>query len=271
MQSSGQHLNIRVDNLNICYEDHGQGDVPVIFIHGFPFDKTSWHPQLDYLKDFYRVIAYDIRGFCKSTSEDMKASMDLFAQDLISLMDVLNIRQSIICGLSMGGYIALNAVRHYPERFRALVLCDTQSIADSAEGKEKRYKTIEEVEKNGLDDFAATFIQKIFSPDTLENNEEAVEGIRKTILSTPVATIARTLSALAQRLETTSILQEIKIPTLILCGEQDSVTPPAQSENMHRHIIGSEYQAIRNAGHLSNLEQPEEFNRLLKNFLDRVV
>jgi 3-oxoadipate enol-lactonase len=271
MQTSGQHLNIKVDNLNICYEDYGQGDIPVIFIHGFPFDKSSWHPQLDFLKDSNRVIAYDIRGFCKSTSEDMKASMDLFAQDLISLMDVLHIRQSIICGLSMGGYIALNAVRHYPDRFKALVLCDTQSIADTAEGKEKRYKTIEEVEKNGLKDFAETFTGKIFAPSTLENNKEVVDYIKNTILSTPVPTVARTLSALAQRLETSSILHEIKIPTLILCGEQDSVTPPEQSEYMHKHIIGSEYHVIKNAGHMSNLEQPEAFNLLLKNFLDRVV
>ncbi len=271
MQGEAQHLNIKVDNLNICYEDYGQGDLPVIFIHGFPFDKSSWQPQLDFFKATHRVIAYDIRGFCKSTAEDMKASIDLFAQDLVSLMDALNIRKAVICGLSMGGYIVLNAVKRFPERFKAIVLCDTQSVADTAEAKEKRYKTIEELEKNGLQDFADNFVQKIFAQETLSHKKEIVDDIKATILRTPVPTVARTLSALAQRVETASILQNIRIPALILCGEHDKVTPPEQSEQMHTHIIGSEYHVIEGAGHMSNLEQPQEFNRLLKDFLDRTT
>ncbi len=270
MPTTGQHLKIKVDNLNTCYEDYGKGETPIIFIHGFPFDKTSWHPQLDYFRNSHRVIAYDIRGFCKSTAEDMKASIDLFAQDLVGLMDALEIRQATLCGLSMGGYIALNAIQHFPDRFKAIVLCDTQCIADTAEGKEKRYKTIEQIEKHGLQDFADGFVEKIFAPSSLNHRKDIVEKIKNTILGTPVPTVARTLSALAQRIETASILKDIKVPTLILCGSEDTVTPPAQSEFLHTNIPGSVYHKIDDAGHLSNLEQPDEFNRRLKDFLNGI-
>jgi len=270
MQTTGQHQHIKVDNLTICYEDYGQGETPVIFIHGFPFDKSSWQPQLEFLKSSYRVIAYDVRGFCKSTPEDMKASVDLFAKDLISLMDALHIRRAIPCGISMGGYIALNAIQHYPDRFSALVLCNTQAIADSAEGKEKRYKTIEEIEKNGLNEFASSFVEKTFSANSHSNKKEMVEHMKNTILSTPIANIARTLSALAQRLETTSALPGIKVPTLIISSSNDTLIAPQQSELMHEKIHNSHYHIIKDAGHISNLDQPAEFNRVLKDFLDRL-
>jgi 3-oxoadipate enol-lactonase len=151
-----------------------------------------------------------------------------------------------------------------------LVLCDTQCIADTAEGKEKRYQTIQQIENNGVHEFAESFIQKIFAPSTHKDKKEVVEKIKSTILGTPVPTLARTLNALAQRLETASTLESIKVPTLILCGSEDVVTPLEQSKYMHEHIAGSELKEIPNAGHLSNLEQPDLFNRHLKSFLDRL-
>jgi 3-oxoadipate enol-lactonase len=268
--STDQSLNIQVDNVHVCYEDYGNNEPVVIFIHGFPFDKSSWQPQMDFLKTFNRVIAYDIRGFCRSTTEDMKASIDLFAADLIGLMDALEIKQAVICGLSMGGYIALNAIKHYPERFRGLILCDTQSIADTDEGKEKRYKTIEQIENNGLTEFADAYMKNVFAESTLEQKKDTVEHIRSIVLNTPVSTIARTMSAIAQRIETSSSLENINVPTLILCGNEDKLTPPEQSWYMHEHIKNSELHIIPGAAHLSNLEQPDVFNQHMRKFLDKL-
>ena len=268
MRAQVQESIIEIDGLSISYKDCGAGETPVIFIHGFPFDKSSWYDQLEHLQDKRRVIAYDIRGFGKSTAGDMKASMDIFARDLIGFMDALHIRQAVICGLSMGGYIALNAVQNYPERFRGLVLCDTQSVADTPEGKEKRYKNIELIEHSGLNEFTDAFISKVFAKHTLDHKKEVTDRIRATILNTPVPTLARTLSALAQRVETSSALEHIDIPTLIICGAEDEVTPPEQSRFLHQHIKHSEYKEIPVAGHLSNLEQPAIFNRYLEEWLD---
>ncbi|MBK5286416.1 MAG: alpha/beta hydrolase, partial [Bacteroidia bacterium] len=110
MLTTGADININLNDITICYDDFGKGVIPILFIHGFPFDKSSWQPQMEFLKNTHRVIAYDIRGFGKSTAGDKKISISLFADDLIKLMDALELQKAIVCGLSMGGYILLNAV-----------------------------------------------------------------------------------------------------------------------------------------------------------------
>ena len=136
---------IPINNVTICYDDYGDSELPILFIHGFPFDKSTWEPQMEFLKISHRVIAYDIRGFGKSIAGNEKNSISLFADDLVKFMDALAIKKAIVCGLSMGGYILLNAVNRYPEKFEAIILCDTQCIADSPEAKAKRIHTIEKV------------------------------------------------------------------------------------------------------------------------------
>lgn len=257
---------VHVNGVNICYNDSGNGHLPVIFIHGFPFDKFMWKPQVDFFKKTHRVITYDIRGFGNSSANDDKPSMSLFADDLVKLMDALQISKAVVCGLSMGGYIVLNAVNRYPERFEAIILCDTQCIADSAEGKEKRNQAIAHVIANGLNDFTEGFVKNIFYKTTFEVKAELVEEIKNKILTTPTFTITSTLSALAQRPEMCFSLSEISIPVLILCGREDTLTPLAQSEFMHQHIKGSILYSIEKAGHMSNLEQPDEFNKCTNNF-----
>ncbi|HLG36120.1 MAG TPA: alpha/beta hydrolase [Bacteroidia bacterium] len=267
LQTTGTDITINLDGITICYDDFGKGILPVIFIHGFPFDKSSWQPQMEFSKNTNRVIAYDIRGFGKSTSDNQKASMSLFADDLIKLMDALEIHKAIVCGLSMGGYVLLNAVTLYPERFEAIILSDTQCIADSPEGKEKRYKTIEHIEAGGLNDFADGFIKNVFCQESLDTKKELVERIKTIVLTTSSATIAGTLAALAERSEMCSSLNKISVPALILCGKEDKVTPLAQSEILHQQITGSTLHSIAQAGHLSNLEQPEIFNRHVTEFI----
>lgn len=271
MHSAGNDINIDLNGVTFCYDDFGNGIIPIIFIHGFPFDKSSWQPQMEFLKKTHRVIAYDIRGFGKSTSGKEKESISLFADDLVNFIDSLKINKAIVCGLSMGGYILLNAVSRYPERFKAIILSDTQCIADSPETKEKRYKTIELIESGGQNDFADIFIKNIFSPVSLETKKGLVEKIRSIILSTSPATITGTLSALAQRKEMCTSLNKISVPALILCGKADTVTPPAQAEFLQSNIANSTLYIIDNAGHMSNLEQSDKFNQHLTNFISGQV
>jgi 3-oxoadipate enol-lactonase len=258
---------IAINGCTICYDDYGNGEVPIIFIHGFPFDKTSWQPQIDFFKNTNRVITYDIRGFGKSISEDGVVSIALFANDLIQFMNALKIEKAIVCGLSMGGYILLNALNHYPERFVAIILCDTQCIADSDEVKEKRTKTIASIKTDGLTEFANSFTQNIFSKETIDTKNELVERIKNMILNTNSNAIIKGINALANRQEMCSTLNKIVIPTLIICGKEDAVTPLAQSEFLHQSIKNSKTLIIFKAGHLSNLEQPELFNNTLSKFL----
>jgi 3-oxoadipate enol-lactonase len=267
MQVTGNDLSISQGDITICYDDLGEGMIPIIFIHGFPFDKSSWHPQMEFLKETHRVIAYDIRGFGKSAAGKEKADMGLFADDLIRLMDALQIDKAVVCGLSMGGYILLNAVTRYPARFEAIILSDTQCIADSPEAKEKRFKTIEHIEAGGLNDFADGFIKNIFCQESLDTKKELVERIKTVVLSTSPAIIAGALAALAERSETCSLLYKIYVPTLILCGKEDKVIPLVQSEHLLHDIIDSIFYGIDKAGHMSNLEQPDEFNKQINNFI----
>jgi 3-oxoadipate enol-lactonase len=265
--TKGYNLTIPVHNFDLSYDDVGEGSIPIIFLHGYPFDKTMWQLQLDFLKSSYRVISCDIRGFGKSTDEASSLSIDLFAEDLIQFMHKLSIDRAIVCGLSMGGFIALNAVKRFPERFAALVLCDTQCIADTIEVKEKRYKTIDEIEADGAEKFTEGFIKSVFHKDSLANKTELVEQLSRVVFSNSEHIITQGLVALAERSETCSTLNEIDIPTLIICGRDDAVTPLAQSEFMNTAIKGSVLHVIDQAGHVSNLEQPDEFNQHLLGFL----
>lgn len=266
--ASGYNLTTHINNFDLSYDDVGKGDIPIIFLHGFPFDKTMWAGQLDFLKSGYRVIACDIRGFGASIDETSYLSINLFADDLVVFMAKLNIDKAILCGLSMGGFIALNAQRRFPDLFETLILCDTQCIADTPEVKAKRYQTIDEINANGENEFNDEFIKKVFHKDSLTNKKEIVANVRDVVFSNSQHIITMGLKALAERAETCSTLHQIAIPTLIICGREDAVTPLAQSASMHQAIAGSILQIIDDAGHVSNLDQPFEFNKHLYDFLE---
>ena len=265
--AKGYDLSVNINGINLSYDDVGEGSIPIVFLHGFPFDKSMWQGQLDYFKNSHRVIAFDIRGFGKSTDEESHLSMDLFANDLILFIDKLDLDKVIICALSMGGYIALNAMQRFPSRFEALILCDTQSIADSHEVKTKRFKTIDEVKEYGAANFNEGFIKNVFYKDSFTNKPEVVEQLRSVVFSNSQHIISQGLIALAERSETSSVLEEFTIPTLIICGREDVVTPLTESKFMNKQIKVSILHVINNAGHVSNLEEPRKFNKLIRDFL----
>ena len=183
-------------------------------------------------------------------------------------MDLLEIPKAIVCGLSMGGYILLNAVKRYPGRFIAIALSDTQCVADTTEVKAKRKNSILKLNEGGIEEFIEGFIKNIFCDATKVNSKEVIGEVKKMMQSTSLSTLTGTLDALAQREETCTYLQEISIPALIICGKEDIVTPPVQSEFMNLHIINSVLKIIDKAGHMSNLEQAEAFNTHLNDFFN---
>jgi len=257
---------------NISYVDRGESSAtPIIFLHGFPFDHTMWDLQLEVVSRHYRAIAYDVRGHGDSTVGDGQFTIEQHVDDLIALLDHLKIHKVVIVGLSMGGYIALRALERNPERFTGAVLCDTRSEADSNEGKIGRAGAMREVKKNGSIPFADGFVKKIFAEQTFERNKEAVESIRSVIAHTPPLSIAGTLLALAARTDTTPSLSAIKVPVLILVGKEDALTPPSAAQALQERIAGSELHIVPQAGHMSNLENPEFFNEKLLYFLKRVA
>ncbi|MBL7920129.1 MAG: alpha/beta hydrolase [Bacteroidia bacterium] len=262
---------IKVNGITISYTDSGEGIYPVIFIHGFPFNKQAWKPQADFFKKSNRVITYDIRGFGESGTNDEKTSIALFADDLLKFMDALGIKKAILCGLSMGGYILLEAVTLYPDRFKGMILCDTQCVADTPEAKEKRLEIIQQIKENGLEDFAKTFLETAFCKESFNSKKKLIEKLNRDIIALPSKVVVDTLYALAQRPEKCTVLKDIVVPTLIICGKEDKITGIERSEFLFSNIDHSSLKIISDAGHVSNLEQPEEFNKCLGNFIKALL
>ena len=267
----GNKINITINNLTVSYSDHGPDDAPVIiFIHGFPLNKSMWNIQVEALKENYRVIAYDIRGHGNSDPGIDEFFIELFVIDLLRLMEKLKIEKSILCGLSLGGYIALNAVLKHPDRFDGLILNDTQCIADTPEIKENRCNAIISIKEKGVEQYADEIIKKLFAQETFTKNKNVIDAVREMIISTPKQSLCNTLHALAERKETCDQLPEINIPVLIMVGQEDKITPIAAAQQMHEKILNSKLEIIQQAGHLSNLENSTAFNTHLVNFLELV-
>ena len=261
-------MKITINDIAVNYSDEGEKGAPaVIFIHGFPFNRSMWNMQLKALKDSCRVISYDIRGHGTSEPGNEIFSIELFVKDLLALMDALKIKKAVLCGLSMGGYIALNAIENYPERFIALMLCDTTCIADTPEVKEKRMNAIESIRKNGVEKYAEESIKNFFAPESITVKYNEIDAIRGMIVKTSEQTLLKTLLALSVRKETCSKLSEIRVPVLIMVGKEDKITPPAAAQFMHEKIKGSSLHILEHAGHLSNMENPGEFNSTLMTFI----
>jgi len=262
------NLTIPVNGIPMSYEDSGKHTLPVIFVHGFPFNKSMWDPQFEFLKETHRVITYDLPGFGNSGPLRAETSLTDFADNLVQFMDALKIEKANVCGFSMGGYILLNAMERYPFRFESIILCDTQCAADSKENAQKRFDTIQDIEKKGLEEFTDEFLKKVFSNHA---EIETTERMKQVILSNSPQAIIAALKAMAGRKETCSGLKNILVPTLVLCGEEDTLTPVAVSEFLFESIPNAEMHVIKNAGHLSNLEQPEIFNGHLHNFISDII
>jgi pimeloyl-ACP methyl ester carboxylesterase len=259
---------ISIGESEIVYDDVGSGPA-ILLVHGYPFNRSMWAEQVAALKDDYRVITPDLRGLGESSAlKESITTIDGMAEDLATLLDKLEIKRVVLGGLSMGGYVAFAFYRRFFSRVRALVLADTRPQADTEEGKRGREEQAQKILKEGMESIADSFLEKVLTPATLAESPEIKERVREMILTTKPEGAARALRAMAGRREQTDFLPEIIAPTLIIVGSEDKLTPREDAELMHREIGGSRLEVIEGAAHLSNLEQPVEFNRALTSFLD---
>lgn len=262
---------IQVHGITLKYIDQGpRSGLPVVFIHGFPFSHAMWAGQVEAFSKDYRCIAYDIRGLGQSEPGDNQYSIEGHVDDLLGLLDALGLKKVLPVGLSMGGYITLRALERAQERFLGAVLCDTRSEADTDEARIRRFAGMKAVKADGSKVFADNFVRAVFAAASFERSPEAVAMIHDVISRTPPVSIAGTLLALASRTDTTASLTRIALPTLIIVGEEDTLTPPAASRAMHERIPGSSLRLIPGAGHMSNLENPGAFNDALAEFLKKI-
>jgi len=256
-----------INGTRLYYTDTGADTTPIVLIHGFPFSSEMWVPQVEFLKEKFRIITYDIRGHGKSDVGDGQYALEFFVDDLVGLLDHLGIKKAVACGLSMGGYIALRAAERNPERFSALILCDTSSLPDSNEAKLKRASQVKAIKAQGLQAFTESFLSAVFAKQSVSSGLGSIKTISDIILSNSPVGVCGTLLALACRTDTTPSLSKINVPVLILVGEHDPITPPQTAQMMHDNIRNSKLHIIGGAAHMSNLENTGDFNRHLGNFL----
>jgi 3-oxoadipate enol-lactonase len=260
-----------INGINIAYDDHGIG-APVIFLHAFPLNRSMWEGELKtlLLEERYRLVALDWPGFGESEIISDVSTMEFFADCLAGLMDKLGMQAAILCGLSMGGYAAFAFLRKYPRRVAGLILSDTRPEADTPEGRANRENVARIAETEGTEAIANLQIPRVLSEYTRQHHPQVELRVRQMINATTPRGIAAASRGMAQRADSTDLLAGISCPTLVVVGEQDVLTPPSVAQSYAARIPGAQFITIPNAGHLSNLEQPEAFLQGIDGFLRSV-
>jgi len=259
----------------LAYVDEGVG-VPVLLVHGFPLDHTMWAAQIAALSGRARVIAPDLRGFGQTPlapgDAERGISMEAYADDLAELLDQLDVREPIVLvGFSMGGYVAWQFVRKHGHRLRALVACDTRATADTEEARSGRLKMAENVAEWGSGRVAEIMGPRLFAPATFQKKPEMVAAVRAVVERTPPAGIAAAQRGMAARSDATDLLPHVTVPTLVLVGEHDVISPVAEMKALAAAVPGAELVVIPRAGHMTTMEEPEVVNDALARFVDAVT
>jgi 3-oxoadipate enol-lactonase len=243
----------------------------LLLIHAFPVNARMFEEQLALSEAGWHVIAPQLRRFDGADADPAASSMDDYAGDVIDLLDALHLEEAVVGGVSMGGYIAFAMFRRAPRYFQALVLADTRSEADTPEAAEGRRRMLQLVRDKGAAAVADEMLPKLLGPATRAKKPDVVARVRSLVLSNSAGAIADAIGALMTRPDSTPLLASIHCPTLIVVGEDDTVTPRPMAEALQGAIAGSELVSIASAGHLANLEQPAAFNAVLARFLEHRV
>lgn len=263
-------MKITVNGLPIAYTDDGDGH-PLLFIHGFPLNRQMWAPQVGELAKVARVIAPDLRGHGESPRLPGPYEMDLLASDMAAFLDALAIKKRIvICGLSMGGYVAFAFYRKYPERLRAMILTATRAAADTTDGKANRDAMADRVSTMGIMPVVDAMAPKLLSPISLKEKPDLAKKVSDIMQTTSAEGMIGALMGMKLRPDTSGMLKEIQVPTLVVHGADDQIVPLQEARQMADKIPGAQFEMIPLAGHLPNLEQPELFNKLLMEFILRL-
>jgi len=231
---------------------------------------AMWDDQARELSHAYQVVRFDCRGFGASPPGEGLLTMERIANDGAALLDHLGIASATVCGVSMGGYAALAFVRRHSDRLRGLVLADTRASADTDQARRTRAEQADKVRREGAAAIADAVLPKLVGKTTHEQRPQVVARLRDMILANPPRGIADALAGLAARADSTPLLREIRRPTLVVCGEEDAITPPADAQALHEGIAGSTLELLPKAGHLASVETPDAFNRVLEAILRQV-
>lgn len=257
------------DGQKISYAVGGkEAGTPILLIHGFPFSSDMWAAQVKVLEPDFRILACDLRGTGGSQPLAGPFTMEMLVEDVYQILDQEKIARAAVMGFSMGGYLALRAIERDPRRFSALVLADTKSGADTNEAKLKRSEAIATITAKGVDAYSDTFLRSAVCPATIQRRPETVQALREMIRSgTTASGMIASLFALLSRTDTTAALPGIKVPTLILVGSEDAITPPAVAQAMREAVAGAQLAIVPESGHMSPVENPGAFNGPLLRFL----
>jgi len=259
----------RVEHTAIGYDDVGPGP-PVVFLHAFPLNRSMWSAQKTALSGHRRCITVDMRGFGDSAA-DGPHSMDRYADDVAAVLEATGAEQAaVIVGLSMGGYVAFALWRRHRDLVSALVLADTRSGDDAPETRARRHELIALARDAGVEAVADQQMIGLLGKTTRDRRPDVVRLVRSIAVSASVGGIVGGLEAMLARPDSTATLATIDVPTLVIAGEEDVLTPPKEARAMHDAISGSRLELLANAGHLSCIERPAAFNAVLTEFLREI-
>ena len=256
-------MNTTVDGVSLHYQVHGSGE-PVLLVHGFPLSGQLWDPAVSLLQGRFELIVPDLRGHGRSGASD-DVSMARYADDLAAQLDAAGAKGPVtVVGHSMGGYIAFEFYRRYPERVRALVLVDTRAGPDTEEAAEGRREMAGRVLRDGSGVIADALLDRLFAPAAAAALRERWNEV---MAATPPVGVAAALRAMAERPDSRPTLPEIDWPMLVVVGADDAITPPEEARRMHEAIPNSRLEIIPEAGHMTPVEQPERFAEILHDFI----
>jgi 3-oxoadipate enol-lactonase len=254
-----------VGDTAIAFDDIGSG-LPVVFLHAFPLNRTMWEPQIGALVAECRCIPIDFRGFGDSRAAP-PFSVDRYADDVAAVLDALQIERAVVVGISLGGYVAFAMWRRHRERIRGLVLSDTRASADSEEVIARRRALIDTARTKGSTAVANMQIAGLMGKSTRDKRPDIYDAIHRMMAQTGADGIIGGLEAMISRPDSTATLTTIDMPTLIVVGDEDVITPPKEARRIHDGIPGSRIEILHGAGHLSSVERPAAFNTVVSEFL----
>jgi len=261
-------MQVRSGDTDIIYEVRGKGP-DLVLLHPFPANHEVWSAVAEPLSSVYRVILPDLRGLGSSGPGEGIATMEMHANDVLRVCEDAGVERAVFAGNSIGGYILFEFWRRFRERVSALILVDTKASPDTEEARKTRLAAADDVLKRGTEPFINAQLPKLLGESTRRNRPDQVDQAKKLMMKSSAAGIAAVQSGMAERPDSTPTLRMIDVPTLLLVGEEDGVTPAAEMELIHRNVRGSEMRRIPQAGHYSPFERPEDVHRAMREFLRR--
>lgn len=256
-----------INEIQLAYDERGRGEA-VVLIHGFPLNRQMWQPQLAPVAEAgFRIVTPDLRGFGESDAPAGGYSMDVFADDIVALLDTLKIEQAVVGGMSMGGYVVMNLLERYPDRVRAACFIATRANADDEAGRERRTSLAAEAERLGANPIIKFFAQLLFAPATTETHPELIARVTSWMRDTSPNGLAGALLAMRDRKDYTPLLPSFQTPSLVLAATEDRAAPQEVAQVLIDRLPDCQSRIIENAGHMLNMEQPDAFNEALIGFL----